>query len=271
LIYPGYFGRQNLSSMNISYHVGELLPKIGERLNHEIFQALCHQAETEGEQTGARDGCEAQAHEFTMRFLEQIPAIRELLASDVQAAYDGDPAAAGLHEVILAYPGVLAISVYRLAHALHGMNVPLLPRIMTEWAHIQTGVDIHPGARIGRSFFIDHATGVVIGETTEIGDNVKLYQGVTLGALSIPKDERGRAIRGAKRHPTVRDNVTIYANAIVLGGETVLGAESVVGGSVFLTSAIPDNCTVSIKSPELRYKDQAKGKDGQAVLPDFDI
>ena len=256
LLYPGYFGRQHLTDHNISYHVGELLPKIGEQLQIEIYQALCHQQEIEGKDRGDRSACAERAHQITVAFLERIPEIRDLLAGDVQAAYDGDPAAQDLHEVILAYPGLLAVSVYRLAHALFELGVPLVPRIMTEWAHVQTGVDIHPGARIGRNFFIDHATGVVVGETTDIGDNVKLYQGVTLGALSIPKDERGRAIRGAKRHPTVKDNVTIYANATVLGGETILGGESVVGGSVFLTSTIPGQCTVSIKPPELRLKDR---------------
>lgn len=271
LIYPGYFGRQHLTHHNIGFHVGELLPKIGERLHRQIYQALCHQEQVEGRSADENGACAAKAHDTTLRFLEGLPEIREMLAGDVQAAYDGDPAAANLHEVILAYPGVLAISVFRLAHALHGMNVPLLPRIMTEWGHLQTGVDIHPGASIGRNFFIDHATGVVIGETTEIGDNVKLYQGVTLGALSIPKDERGRAIRGFKRHPTVRDNVTVYANAIVLGGETVLGERSVVGGSVFLTSAIPDNCTVSIKSPELHFKNRKGAGPKQTVVPEFDI
>ena len=270
LLYPGYFGRQNLNTHNIAYHVGELVPKIGECLQREIYQALCHQREVEGGDKDSDPNCAEQAHQITAAFLERIAEIRELLAGDVQAAYDGDPAAQNLHEVILAYPGVLAVSVYRLAHALHELGVPLIPRIMTEWAHIQTGVDIHPGARIGRNFFIDHATGVVVGETSDIGDNVKLYQGVTLGALSIPKDERGRAIRGFKRHPTVENNVTVYANATVLGGETVLGTESVVGGSVFLTSTIPGNCTVSIKSPELRLKDRAPSA-GRDHIPYFEI
>lgn len=270
LLYPGYFGRQNLNEHIVSYHVGELLPKIGERLQREIYNALCHQREVEGKSADEGPCCAEQAHEITVAFLERLPEIRDILAGDVQAAYDGDPAATNLHEVILAYPGMLAVTVYRLAHALHDLKVPLLPRIMTEWAHWQTGVDIHPGARIGRNFFIDHATGVVVGETTDIGDNVKLYQGVTLGALSIPKDERGRAIRGFKRHPTVRDSVTVYANATVLGGDTTLGSESVVGGSVFLTSPIPDYCTVSIKPAELRMRDRNRG-DEKDYIPHFDI
>ncbi|HSW44790.1 MAG TPA: serine acetyltransferase, partial [Phycisphaerae bacterium] len=183
-----------------------------------------------------------------------IPAVRDLLAGDVQAAYDGDPASVNTDEVILAYPGLLAVTVYRFAHELHVRGVPLIPRVMTEWAHTLTGTDIHPGAKIGRNFFIDHSTGVVIGETTEIGNSVKLYQGVTLGAMSFAKDERGQLIRGHKRHPTVKDNVTIYANATILGGETVLGEGSVIGGSVFLTGSVPPYAIVSVKSPELKIR-----------------
>jgi serine O-acetyltransferase len=171
---------------------------------------------------------------------------------DVQAAYDGDPAATGFDEILLAYPGLVALTVHRVAHELYTMHIPLMPRIMAEWAHAQSGVDIHPGAKIGRRFFIDHGTGVVIGETTIIGDDVKLYQGVTLGALSIQKDAHGRVIRSTKRHPTVEDRVTIYANATVLGGETVIGAGSVVGGSVFLTKSVPPGARVGVKAPELR-------------------
>lgn len=254
LAYPGYYGRQNLNQHNIRYHVGELLPRLGAKLFDQIYQALCYQRELEGQTTPGEAPCTKQARQITFDFLERVPAIRDMLAGDVQAAYDGDPAAVNTDEVILAYPGVLAVSVYRFAHELYLMGVPLIPRTMTEWAHMTTGVDIHPGATIGRNFFIDHATGVVIGETSEIGDNVKLYQGVTLGALSFPKDERGRLIRGYKRHPSVRDRVTIYANATVLGGETVLGEDSQVGASVFLTSSIPDNALVRMKEPELKVR-----------------
>jgi len=252
LAYPGYYGRQNLTQHNVRFHVGELLPRIGELISKQIHQALCCQKEVEGKEHPKNSICEKEAHQLTVDFLERIPEIRELLAGDVQAAYDGDPAANNTDEVILSYPGVLAVTIYRFAHELYNMNVPLIPRVMTEWAHAQTGVDIHPGANIGPNFFIDHATGVVIGETTDIGKNVKLYQGVTLGALSFPKDERGRLIRGHKRHPTVKDNVTIYANAIILGGETTLGEGSTIGGSVFLTTAVPDQATVTIKPPELK-------------------
>ncbi len=259
LAYPGYYGRQDLNRHNVRYHVGELLPRVGSKLYEQVFEALCYEQQEHSPDRctadpGAIGPCSGKAGEVTMAFLERIPELRNKLAGDVQAAYDGDPAAVNTDEVILAYPGVLAISVYRFAHELHLLGVPLIPRTMTEWAHQMTGVDIHPGARIGANFFIDHATGVVIGETSEIGENVKLYQGVTLGALSFPKDERGRLIRGSKRHPTVRNRVTIYANATVLGGETVLGEGSMVGASVFLTGSIPDDSMVRLKDPELRVR-----------------
>lgn len=263
LVYPGYFGRQNLHQHNVKFHVGELLPKIGEKLFDQIDQALCYEDELEGRATSDPSRCDRRARRTTLEFLDRIPTIRDLLAGDVQAAYDGDPAAINTDEVILAYPGVLAVTVYRFAHELYRLEVPLMPRMMTEWSHLATGVDIHPGARIGKNFFIDHATGVVIGETTEIGDNVKLYQGVTLGALSFPKDERGRLIRGHKRHPTVEDNVTIYANAIILGGDTIIGRNSVIGGSVFLTTGTPPDATVSLKTPELKVHQRRKPKDKQ--------
>lgn len=252
LVFPGYYGRQNLTTHNVAYHVGELLPKIGQKLFRQIYHCLCYGEELAGRIRETSRPCDRKAQQLTSEFLERIPALREMIAGDVQAAYDGDPAAVNTDEVILAYPGVLAVTVYRLAHELYRMGIPLMPRIMTEWAHAMTGVDIHPGASIGRNFFIDHATGVVIGETTEIGENVKLYQGVTLGALSFPKDERGRLIRGHKRHPTVEEGVTIYANATVLGGDTRLGQRSVVGGSVFLTRSVPPECAVSLAPPNLK-------------------
>jgi serine O-acetyltransferase len=255
LTYPGYIGRKGLTQHNISFHVGELLPRLWEHLTDQITQCLCHEQELAGPADNpARGNCRDQAAELASRFVERIPDIRALLADDVQAAYDGDPAASGTAEVILAYPAILAITIYRYAHELYQMDVPLMPRIMTEHAHYLTGIDIHPGARIGRCFFIDHGTGVVIGETTDIGEHVKLYQGVTLGALSFPKDERGRLIRGYKRHPTVGKNVTIYANAIVLGGETRLGDGAVVGGSVFLTSSVDPGHQVAITPPVLKVR-----------------
>jgi serine O-acetyltransferase len=188
---------------------------------------------------------------LTDEFLSRIPALRTALVEDVQAAYDGDPAAQNLDEIVLAYPGLLAVTVYRIAHELHTLGVPMMPRMMTEWAHGATGADIHPAATVGRRFFLDHATGAVIGETSTIGDDVKLYQGVTLGALSFPKDADGKIIRGAKRHPTVEARATLYANATVLGGQTVIGAGSVLGGSVFVTKSVPAGSRVALKPPEL--------------------
>jgi serine O-acetyltransferase len=182
--------------------------------------------------------------------LEKIPQIRELLSGDIKAAYDGDPAAMSNEEVILSYPCVLAITTHRIAHELYLRGVPLIPRIMSEHVHSMTGIDIHPGARIGKNFFIDHGTGVVIGETTEIGDNVKMYQGVTLGALSFPRDEKGRIIKGRKRHPTIGNNVVIYSGATLLGPGAVIGDNVVIGGNVWITSPVPSNTKITISSPE---------------------
>jgi len=258
LFYPGYFGRQDLTDENLAFHVGNLLSTLREKVERQVATCLCFAAECEGR---ADHSCREQASRVTALFLERLPAVRDTLVLDVQAAYDGDPAASSLDEVILAYPGMLAVTVHRVAHELHVMGVPLMPRIMSEWAHSRSGTDIHPGARIGRSFFIDHATGVVVGETTAIGSNVKLYQGVTLGALSIPRDERGRVIRDTKRHPTVEDGVTIYANATVLGGATVIGADAVVGGSVFVTESVPASTRVALRPPEVTVRAKAEAGD----------
>ena len=268
LLFPGFYGRQDLSSHNVSFHVGELLPRIAWLTYRQVDKCLCYKQELEAPGRTREEHCDKEAREVSNWFLDRLVYVRQLLAGDVQAGYDGDPAALNCDEVILAYPGLLAIAVHRLAHELHTREVPMLPRMMSEWAHRETGVDIHPGARIGRNFFIDHGTGVVIGETTEIGDNVKIYQGVTLGALSFPKDERGRLIRGHKRHPTVEDDVTIYANAIILGGDTVLRQGCVVGGSVFLTSSVPAGAQVVITPPALRVEDRNAGaKPGDAPTP----
>ena len=186
-----------------------------------------------------------------MEFFRQIPKVRAMVQTDLEAAYEGDPAATGMAEIIFAYPGLFAITVYRLAHVLYTLQVPMLPRIMSEHAHSITGIDIHPGATIGKNFFIDHGTGIVIGETTVIGDNVKIYQGVTLGALST---RGGQSLRGKRRHPTIENNVTIYAGASVLGGDTVIGHSSVIGSNAFLTHSIPPCTTVSIKNQELQMK-----------------
>ena len=255
LLFPGFYGRQDLTSHNVPFHVGELLPRIGWLTYRQVNKCLCYKQELEDPDGKQGEHCDKQARETSTWFLNRLGHVREMLNGDVQASYDGDPAALNCDEVILAYPGLLAVAVHRLAHELYTREVPMLPRMMSEWAHRTTGVDIHPGAKIGRNFFIDHGTGVVIGETTEIGDNVKMYQGVTLGALSFPKDERGRLIRGHKRHPTVEDDVTIYANAIILGGDTILRKGCVVGGSVFLTSSVPAGAQVAITPPALRVKD----------------
>ncbi len=251
LFYPGYHGRQDLTAENLPFHVGNLLSTLREKLATQIETCLRSAPERDGEPAAA---CGEAARDATAQLLARLPSIRDALLLDVQAAYDGDPAAQSLDEVILAYPGFLAITVHRVAHELYELGVPLMPRIMSEWAHTQSGADIHPGATIGPSFFIDHATGVVVGETSNIGAQAKLYQGVTLGALSHPRDAQGRVVRGAKRHPTVADNVTLYANAIVLGGETVVGSDSVVGGSVFLTRSVPAGSRVAIRPPELTVK-----------------
>jgi serine O-acetyltransferase len=273
LMYPGYFGRRDLSSDNLRDHVAQALSVLAPKLEREMEHCLCYGREREG----ARDEagrpefgeCAPRARELAGVFLGRLPEIRSLLIRDVQAAFDGDPAATNLDEVILSYPGVLAVSVYRIAHALHDLGVPMMARIMTEWAHSKTGADIHPGANIGPAFFIDHATGVVVGETTLIGEGVKLYQGVTLGALSFPRDAAGHIIRGKKRHPTVESGATLYANATVLGGQTVVGAESVIGGSVFLTRSVPPRSRVSLKEPELRVLTRDGAADPDAIY--FDI
>jgi serine O-acetyltransferase len=267
LMYPGYFGRGDLNRENLAGYVahalGELAPKIEREMEHCLCYGREHDASSEfGE-------CAPRAQELTQVFLGRLPEIRALLVRDVQAAFDGDPAATNLDEVILAYPGVLAVSVYRIAHAIYDLGVPMMARIMTEWAHSKTGCDIHPGAQIGGGFFIDHATGVVIGETTQIGEGVKLYQGVTLGALSLPKDDSGHIIRGRKRHPTVEDGATLYANATVLGGQTVVGTQSVIGGSVFLTRSIPPRSRVSLKEPDLRVASRDGAAEPDAIY--FDI
>lgn len=272
LMYPGLFGRRDLDARTLSGHVAELVARLGPKLEREIEQCLCYGRERDAaaaQREPVEAGCAQRASALTEQFLNRLPEIRRLLVEDVQAAFDGDPAATNLDEVILAYPGVLAVSVYRIAHVLYSLGVPMMARIMTEWAHSRTGCDIHPGARIGPAFFIDHATGVVIGETTDIGSGVKLYQGVTLGALSLPRDADGHIIRGRKRHPTVESGSTLYANATVLGGKTVVGADSVVGGSVFLTHSIPARSRVSLKEPELRVATRDGAADPDAIY--FDI
>jgi len=257
LFYPGYHGRQDLDDENLEFHVGGLLTTLRAKLERQIECCLCFEDQEIGSSTDV-PRCRARGQEVAGQFLVRLPELRRLLVLDVQAAYDGDPAARSMDEIILAYPGLLAVTVYRIAHELHELGVPLMPRIMAEWAHTQTGADIHPGATIGERFFVDHATGCVVGETTHVGARVKLYQGVTLGALSMPRDADGRVIRGTKRHPTVEDDVTVYANATVLGGTTVLGKGAVVGGSVFVTESVPEGHRVALDAPKLRVASPPK-------------
>jgi serine O-acetyltransferase len=253
IIYPGFRRREGLHRGNVTYYVGDLVDRLHDRLTTQIGRALRHEA-------GATDECESDedydslGQQKTLLFLERIPELRRVLANDVQAAYDGDPACKSLDEVIFCYPGLEAITVYRLAHEMHALGIPFIPRMMTEWAHGRTGIDIHPGATIGEHFFIDHGTGVVIGETCDIGAHVKIYQGVTLGALSFATDEAGNLVRGHKRHPTIEDRVVIYANATLLGGDTVVGHDAVIGSSVWLTRSVEPNTTVTLEKPKLKVR-----------------
>ncbi|MDO4585749.1 MAG: serine acetyltransferase [Planctomycetia bacterium] len=252
ILYPGYRHRDRLDTNNIVFYVGDLIDRIFERLKTQISRAFCHGNRSNVECTPQKKfDFDKLGQNKAGDFLEKLPELRRILANDVEAAYVGDPACRSFDEVIFCYPGLEAITVYRLAHALHELGVPLIPRIMTEWAHSQTGIDIHPGAKIGEHFFIDHGTGVVIGETCEIGHWVKIYQGVTLGALSFPKDENGEIVRGTKRHPTIQDNVVIYANATILGGQTVVGHDSVIGSNVWLVYSVAPKSTVTIEKPNL--------------------
>jgi serine O-acetyltransferase len=252
ILYPGYGRRQNLHLANVAYHVGDLIDSLHDRLTVQMARAFRHNCRARDLETDF----DAKSQQIVIEFLDRIPELRRVLADDVQAAYDGDPAAKSLDEIVFCYPGVAAISIYRVAHVLHNLGVPLIPRMMTEYAHGKTGIDIHPGARIGHRFFIDHGTGVVIGETTEIGEGVKIYQGVTLGALSFPRDEStGEVVRGNKRHPTIEHDVVIYANATILGGDTIIGHHSVIGSSAWLTRSVAPYTTVTIENPRLRYRE----------------
>ena len=254
VLFPGYRRRQNLNVDNVVYYVGDLIDSLHDGLTEQIARALRYGADIKGE--NCQQDFEAVAQEKAIQFLETLPLVRRALASDVQAAHDGDPASKAPDEIIFCYPGLEAVTVYRLAHQLHRLGVPLIPRMMTEWAHSRTGIDIHPGATIGASFFIDHGTGVVIGETTEIAANVKLYQGVTLGAVSFPRDADGNIIRGCKRHPTIEEGVVIFSNASVLGGETVIGANSMIGAGVTIMSKqIPPNTMVTVEKPNLKFRE----------------
>ena len=257
VLYPGYRRRQGLHGGNVSYYVGNLVDRIFNELSTQIARALQHE-DVVFESRGEWNSFLEQGEQLTLKLLERLPEIRRVLATDVQAAYDGDPACKSLDEVIFCYPGLDAITVHRIAHELYLLNVPFIPRMMAEWSHKETGIDIHPGATIGDSFFIDHGTGVVIGETTVIGKQVKLYQGVTLGALSFPADSDGNIIRTMKRHPTIDDRVVVYASATILGGETIVGHDSVIGSSVWLTRSVQPHTTVTLEKPKLRMRADSK-------------
>ncbi len=246
VIFPGYFGSENTAYVTLNNFAGNTLANIYEKLFKQIRIALLYQ--DRGKENG---GFEDRAEALALKFIDMLPDIQRLILKDVEAELQGDPAASSKEEIIFSYPGIYAIFVYRIAHVLYELNVPFIPRIMTEHAHSKTGIDINPGAKIGEYFFIDHGTGIVIGETTEIGNHVKIYQGVTLGALSTMK---GQALSGVKRHPTIEDNVVIYANATILGGETVVGRNSVVAGNTFVTESIPENTKVSAYVEKLQMQ-----------------
>lgn len=257
ILFPGYFRTQGLDRVNLKYRLGLEISGLFDKLAREITHSIRHECLRHGHTC---QHCEAAGKEKAFDFMKTLPRLRSILATDVKAAYQGDPAAASFDEIIFSYPGIYAIMIYRVAHEIHQLEVPILPRIMTEQAHGITGIDIHPGARIGESFFIDHGTGVVIGQTAELGKGVKLYQGVTLGALSFKRDEAGNLDRQSKRHPTLENDVTVYAGSTILGGETVIGARSVIGGNVWLTNSVPPDTTVMLNPPELIYKTKASQK-----------
>ena len=255
LLFPGYVHKKNPETRITPHQVGNLLETIHLRLTEQIIKALCNRTR---ECVNSRDrrtvadsaAITTEAKEKAFVFLEKIPDIRCILATDVQATFDGDPSARGLDEIVFSFPGIMAISIFRLAHELHKLDIPIIPRIMTEYAHSRTGIDIHPAAHIGHHFFIDHGTGVVVGETAVVGNHVRIYQGVTLGALSL---KAGQALAGKKRHPTLQDNVIVYSGASILGGDTIIHEGAVIGSNTFITKSVSDNTTVSNRNPDLVY------------------
>ena len=256
LIFPGYTGVRTVTKSNVHFIVVDIMCHVYTELSGQIENAYKYRCRMENCRSG---DCRTMAEYATEHLLSRLPQIREMLKGDVRAAFEGDPAAKSYEEIVISYPYIIAIATYRIAHELYIKHVPLIPRIMTEHAHSKTGIDIHPGAQIGKNFFIDHGTGVVIGETAIIGDNVKIYQGTTLGALSFPKDERGRIIKGGKRHPTIEDNVTIYAEATILGNVTI-GKNSVIGGNVWLKESVPADTTVTTAKADLVFTKSSRNK-----------
>ncbi|MFH2090818.1 MAG: serine O-acetyltransferase EpsC [Pseudomonadota bacterium] len=258
ILFPGYFSEEKIDGANLVYSMGQALSQLYDILSEQIIHVLRHDCLRYGQTCSE---CESSGNNVALKVIQTIPQLRLTLAEDIKGAYDGDPAAKSHDEIIFSYPGLYAITVYRIAHELHALKVPQLPRIMSEHAHSLTGIDIHPGAKIGKRFVIDHGTGVVVGETSVIGNNVRIYQNVTIGALSLPPNA-GEKLRDAKRHPTIEDDVIIYSGATILGGQTIVGARSIVGGNVWLTESVPPDTKVFMESPTLIYKHQhTQGKD----------
>ncbi|APZ91184.1 serine O-acetyltransferase EpsC [Fuerstiella marisgermanici] len=259
VLFPGYGKTRRLpAAEQQAIETAALLNRIESRLRIETGRSILHARQTMlklHSDTAEPPAVHGDARSLARQFLTSLPELQAALKADIQAAFDGDPAARSSDEIVLSYPGIEAVLIYRVAHKLHQLGIPYLPRILTEWAHGVTGIDIHPGATIGPRFFIDHGTGVVIGETCEIGAGVTLYQGVTLGAWSFPRDEDGNLIRGEKRHPTLEDNVSVYSNATILGGTTVIGAGSLVGANVVLSRSVMPNTIVTIEKPSLRFRE----------------
>lgn len=268
LLFPGYGKRRALTTDNLQAFVAETVDALRHKLADEIEQCLCYGQECAGQ---PQDPCALRAAQITGQFLDSLPALRRTLLNDAQAALDGDPAATNLDEVILAYPGYLAITVHRIAHQLWRLEVPMMPRILSEWAHAQTGADLHPAAHIGERFFLDHATGAVVGATSQLGQGVRMYQGVTLGALSLPRGDDGKVRGASKRHPTVGDDVTLYANVVILGGNTTIGDGTVVGGSVFLTQSVPAGSRVILDPPKLRVQSPQSRTNGNIMVGEIDF
>ena len=257
ILFPGCHGHEAIAESELGRHFESLLESSAVALKNQVRRALQYQCTVEHERDCSKCGnCERQAVDAVSTLIRSMPEIQAVLQQDIQAAYEGDPAARSTMEVVMSYPGVLAIVVHRIAHVLYAQKVPLIPRIMSEYAHSRSGIDIHPGAQIGAGFFIDHGTGVVIGETCVIGRNVKLYQGVTLGAQSFEKDAQGRLVKGIKRHPNVEDHVVIYAGATILGGQTTIGAGSEIGGNVWLTHSVPPHSKVYNQQPKPLIRQQ---------------
>ncbi|WP_300672911.1 serine O-acetyltransferase EpsC [Desulfoluna sp.] len=256
VLFPGYFAGKKIDPLNLTYRIGQLTTTLFDLLTEQVVLSFRHDCYRYNKSCVS---CANEGHQAVIEFFRAIPDIKRMLADDVRAIRDGDPAAHSVDEIIFSYPGVYAISVYRVAHKLYELGVPILPRIMSEIAHSATGIDIHPGAQIGKRFAIDHGTGVVIGETTLVGENVRIYQGVTLGALSLPPGA-GEHLKGKKRHPTIEDNAIIYSGATILGGGTTIGKNCTIGGNVWLTASVPPDTKVFIETPELIYVDSNGSK-----------